>query len=151
MEEDLNQQEPTAEEKAKFENDVLKAAEEAMKMEAEANKVQSDYQEEDPKVGIVSDYLDRLLPPDWMGMDLYQRRQWLDNIENIGTERRETVSLIEIWAEALGKSADRFDRYSGAELRNILANMPEWVRVKDKFISTGPYGRQRYYKRRDCT
>ena len=37
MAEDLNQQEPTAEEKAKFENDVLKAAEEAMKMEAEAN------------------------------------------------------------------------------------------------------------------
>ena len=38
MAEDLNQQEPTAEEKAKFEADVLKAAEEAMKMEAEANK-----------------------------------------------------------------------------------------------------------------
>ena len=38
MAEDLNQQEPTAEEKAKFENDVLKAAEDAMKMEAEANK-----------------------------------------------------------------------------------------------------------------
>ena len=38
MAEDLNQQEPTAEEKAKFENDVLKAAEDAMKTEAEANK-----------------------------------------------------------------------------------------------------------------
>ena len=33
MAEDLNQQEPTAEEKAKFENDVLKAAEDAMKMD----------------------------------------------------------------------------------------------------------------------
>ena len=32
------EQEPTAEERAKFEQDVLKAAEEAMKMEAEANK-----------------------------------------------------------------------------------------------------------------
>ncbi len=38
MAEDLNQQEPTAEEKTKFEADVLKAAEDAMKMEAEANK-----------------------------------------------------------------------------------------------------------------
>lgn len=38
MAEDLNQQEPTAEEKAKFEADVLKAAEDAMKMEAEVNK-----------------------------------------------------------------------------------------------------------------
>ena len=37
MAEDLNEQEPTAEEKAKFEQDVLKAAEDAMKMEAEAN------------------------------------------------------------------------------------------------------------------
>ena len=38
MAEDLNEQEPTAEEKAKFEADVLKAVEDAMKMEAEANK-----------------------------------------------------------------------------------------------------------------
>lgn len=38
MAEDLNQQEPTAEERAKFEADVLKAAEEAMNMEAEAKK-----------------------------------------------------------------------------------------------------------------
>ena len=38
MAENLNEQEPTAEEKAKFEADVLKAAEDAMKMEAEANK-----------------------------------------------------------------------------------------------------------------
>ena len=38
MAENMNQeQEPTAEERAKFEQDVLKAAEEAMKMEAEAN------------------------------------------------------------------------------------------------------------------
>ena len=47
MAEDLNQQEPTAEEKAKFEQDVLKAAEEAMKMEAEANK--ADAQAEAPE------------------------------------------------------------------------------------------------------
>ena len=45
MAEDLNQ-EPTAEEKAKFEQDVMKAAEEAMKMEAEANK--ADAQAEAP-------------------------------------------------------------------------------------------------------
>ena len=42
MAEDKNEQEPTAEEKAKFEQDVLKAAEDAMKMEAEANKADAD-------------------------------------------------------------------------------------------------------------
>ncbi len=42
MAEDLNEQEPTAEEKAKFEADVLKAAEDAMKMEAEANKADAE-------------------------------------------------------------------------------------------------------------
>ena len=46
MAEDKNEQEPTAEEKAKFEQDVLKAAEEAMNMEAEANK--ADAQAEAP-------------------------------------------------------------------------------------------------------
>ena len=48
MAEDLNQQEPTAEEKAKFEADVLKAAEEAMKMEAEANKADAAEQPAEP-------------------------------------------------------------------------------------------------------
>jgi len=47
MAEDLNEQEPTAEEKAKFEQDVLKAAEDAMKMEAEANKADADQSESD--------------------------------------------------------------------------------------------------------
>lgn len=37
MAEDLNEQEPTAEEKAKFEADVLKAAEDAMKMDGSAS------------------------------------------------------------------------------------------------------------------
>ena len=37
MAEDLNEQEPTAEEKAKFEQDVLKAAEDAMKMDGSAS------------------------------------------------------------------------------------------------------------------
>ena len=45
MAEDLNQ-EPTAEEKAKFEQDVMKAAEEAMKMEAEANKAEAEKAED---------------------------------------------------------------------------------------------------------
>lgn len=42
MAEDLNQQEPTAEEKAKFEQDVLKAAEEAMKMDGSASSPTGD-------------------------------------------------------------------------------------------------------------
>ena len=42
MAEDLNQQEPTAEEKAKFEQDVLKAAEEAMKMDGSTNSPTGD-------------------------------------------------------------------------------------------------------------
>ena len=37
MAEDLNELEPTAEEKAKFEADVLKAAEDAMKMDGSAS------------------------------------------------------------------------------------------------------------------
>lgn len=42
MAEDLNQQEPTAEEKAKFEQDVLKAAEEALKMDGSTSSPTGD-------------------------------------------------------------------------------------------------------------
>ena len=119
------------------------------KLEAAARAVQEAYEEENPKVGIVAQYLDRLLPEAWPDMDLYARRMWLEGSE-VGTVPRTTVCTLEIWAEALGQSPDRLDRYAGADVRDVMAKLPRWRHQGPAKITAGPYGRQRYYKKEDA-
>lgn len=116
-------------------------------MEKVAREVQSMYEEENPNVGVVEEYLNRLLPEGWKDMDVYQRRNWLEG-KNEGTVERRTVSAVEVWVEALNGNPDRFDGHAGKTVRDIMAKLPEWKRQGNYFISTGPYGRQRYYARR---
>lgn len=117
-------------------------------LEAAARAVQETYEEENPHVGMVALYLERKLPEQWRSMDLYARRMWLEGTEQ-GTTERQTVCTLEIWAEALGQSPDRMDRYASAEIRDIMAKLPRWKHQGDAKITAGPYGRQRYYKRED--
>ena len=115
-------------------------------LEKVAREVQEAYEEENPKAGIVAEYLDRLLPEGWETQDIYTRRQWLET-DVLGTTRRTTVCTLEIWTEALGGNPDKLDRYAAKEIRDIMAGLPEWRHQGNKRVTVGPYGRQRYYER----
>ena len=115
-------------------------------MEQVAREVQEAYEEENPKAGIVADYLDRLLPAEWDDWDVYARRQWLET-DAEGVTARTTVCTLEIWTEALGGNPDKFDRYAGKEIADILAKLPEWKHQGSRKKTLRPYGRQRYYER----
>jgi predicted P-loop ATPase len=112
-----------------------------------AREVQESYEEENPRAGIIADYLDRLLPADWESMDLYARRAFLES-DTKGTIERSTVCALEIWAEVLGGNPERFDRYAIKEIRDILAQMPEWESQGRTQKTIKPYGRQRYFERK---
>lgn len=117
------------------------------KLEQVAREVQEAYEEENPKAGIIVDYLDRLLPENWPNMDTYSRRQWLET-GGEGTVQRQTVCTLEIWAEALGGNPDKLDRYAAKEIRDIMAALPDWRHRGNARTTARPYGRQRYYERR---
>ena len=117
------------------------------KLEQVAREVQEAYEEENPKAGIIVDYLDRLLPENWPHMDTYSRRQWLET-GGEGTVQRQTVCTLEIWAEALGGNPDKLDRYTAKEIRDIMATLPDWRHRGNARTTARPYGRQRYYERR---
>jgi predicted P-loop ATPase len=117
-------------------------------LEAVAREVQELYEEENPKVGLVAQYLERLLPEDWESKDSYSRRAWLESGE-LGTVPRETVCTMELWVEALGQNPDRFDRYATKEVREIMEKIPEWRHQGNAKLSIKPYGRQRYYKKEE--
>ena len=117
-------------------------------LEKAARAVQESYEEENPRAGIVADYLDRLLPLDWDDMDSYSRRAWLESNAE-GEVKRTSVCTLEIWVEALGGNPDRIDRYGAKEIRDIMASFPEWRHQGNKLKTLKPYGRQRYFERAD--
>ena len=56
---------------------------------------------------LVREYLETLLPEDWDGMDLFDRRSFLagvNNIGRVGTVARTRVCNMEIWCELLAKT-----------------------------------------------
>ena len=115
-------------------------------LEKLAREVQESYEEENPRAGLIAEYLDRLLPEGWDDMDLYARRQWLESPAQ-GTTQRTVVCTLEIWAEALNGNPERLDRYAGKEIRDIMAAMPDWKHQGAKQRTIKPYGRQKHYER----
>lgn len=115
------------------------------RLEAMAQQVQASYEEENPRVGMVLDYLERKLPADWADKTLNDRRYWLETAGDTGTEERVTVCTLEIWAEALNQNPDRLDRLATQEVRNIMLKIPGWKHQGNLKVMKKPYGRQRYY------
>lgn len=73
---------------------------------AQAYVAQQQAMESDDREGIITDYLDHLLPENWDGMDLYQRRSFLggsefDGAATVGTIIRDKVCVMEIWCQML--------------------------------------------------
>ena len=129
--------------------EIYKAGEELYlprTLEAIAREVQETYEEENPRAGIIADYLDRLLPAGWESMDLYARRSFLEG-DAEGVTPRKVVCILEIWAEALGGNPDKLDRYAIKEIQDVMAGLPGWRRSGNKRATIKPYGRQRYFER----
>ena len=85
--------------------------------------------------GIILDYLDKKLPDEWEGMDLYDRRTYLENY-NDGDEQagaaRERVCVLEIWCEALGNRKETLKNMNAREINGVLQNLPGWEPYKNK-------------------
>ena len=118
-------------------------------LEDTARDIQKCYEEENPRAGVVTKYLDKLLPENWNDMDTYTRREWLESSSDQGTVIRTTVCTMEIWAEALGGNPERIDRYSVKDINEMMSRLTDWEHQGNAKMNT-LYGRQRYYKRRDA-
>lgn len=113
----------------------------------EAVLEQAGAMEQDEREGIVRNYLSKLLPANWDDMDLYARRNFLDGdlTAEQGVNPRQTVSNMEIYAEAFGKDPTTMRKSDSYEIASIMSRIREWN--KQGFSSTKLYGRQRIYVR----
>ncbi|GKX27864.1 hypothetical protein SH1V18_03440 [Vallitalea longa] len=119
-------------------------------MEGMANKVQEQHTKVDERIGLVEDYLNTPIPEDWYDMDVFDRTNYIHNIDSIsqkGTILRNRISVIEVWTELFNGQKKDLDRRKSMEINNILKAIKGWEMYK-KSGGVGRikgYGRQRIY------
>ena len=93
-----------------------------------AKAAQRDAMETDDREGLVLEYLDKLLPEDWVKMDLTARRGFLrgdpfNGGDKVGTVKRQTVCVMEIWAECFCREPGAIKKTDRNEILSILAKL----------------------------
>ncbi len=102
----------------------------------------------DDRTGLIASYLDRPLPENWDSMELFERRDFLnDPLSEAGTKFRTRVCVAEVWAECLGKDPSDMDRYKTRSVNDILRILEDWEPAGNARVFP-VYGRQRYYQRK---
>ena len=105
--------------------------------------------ETDEREGLVSAYLDVLLPEDWNDRSIPDRKAFFDEFNGefqvAGSVERDGISIAEILTECLGHAKGRTGRKESNEVAGILRRLgyEPWA-VK----RLGPYGTQMVWKRR---
>lgn len=118
-------------------------------LEGEARVRQEVHTESDDRKGAIQEFLEKPLPDNWESLSLYDRRNYLnddDNITRKGTKVRTSVSVAEIWCELFGKPMGEMTRYNTRELNQIMRTIEGWENgtksKRDKI-----YGKQRVFVR----
>lgn len=113
-------------------------------LQTAAAEMQEEHTFRSVREDMVRDYLDRALPEDWKDRELYERIQWLENPNNIGTVIREKVCLLEIWCEVFNGNRTSFANTDQRELKAILDRLG-WRRTGNGRF--GIYGFQRAFQK----
>ena len=123
-------------------------------METLAKAEQREAMESDEREGLVRLYLDTLLPEDWSGMDIFERRNFFHGsdfgpAQRQGTVKRTSVSSMEIWCECFGKDRSNLRRSDSNEITGILKRIG-WQRAESK-VRIPLYGPQYIFVPKGCS
>lgn len=121
-------------------------------LEAEAQRRQDMHTEDNPKTGMVQEYLDKLLPENWAEMDLVARRNYIHAREfgeqPEGSQKRTRVCIMEIWMEFFEGDKQKLTPMLTRELNDIMKRLPGWrthAGGTGKLSFGKEYGYQRAY------
>ena len=122
-----------------------------------ATQYQNNAMEKDDRVGIVEKYLEEMLPDNWDGFSIEDRRYYFNKeFDTYHTPKepfgpaiyqREEISPMEIFCECFNKDKGDFDGKEGRAIAAILMQIEGWVKT-EKRKTMGPYGKQTVYIRK---
>ena len=119
-------------------------------LEAQSQVEQSAAMEQDDREGLVTAYLDLLLPENWADMDIYARQEYIRDpdapVQPKGMVRRDAVSNLEIWCECFGKRKEDIKPADSYAIAAMMLHIEGWHKTDER--KTQPlYGQQRLYRR----
>ncbi len=119
-------------------------------LETYSQTEQASAMEQDDREGLVSAYLNLLLPENWDTMDVYARQEYISDpkgpLQPKGTVSRCSVSNLEIWCECFGKRKEDIKPSDSYAIASIMLRIEDWQKTDERQTLT-IYGRQRLYKR----
>ncbi|HEY9060971.1 MAG TPA: virulence-associated E family protein [Pseudobacteroides sp.] len=113
--------------------------------ETEAKIQQEIHQVSNAKEGIVQEFVDRPVPPDWDKRGLAERRlYWSGEFGRVQCETvaRDRICALEIWCECLGGDIKHMKRSDAIEINAILSKLKGWIKYNNVY-RFGCYGMQK--------
>lgn len=117
--------------------------------EAKAKEVQSEHTEQNGKQGVVENFLESLVPKNWDERELDGRLMFYNggfSGEEKGTERRDRVCALEIWAELFKGDIKAYTQAQAREITGMLRQVKGWKFYGSTYCGK-PYGKQRAFVR----
>jgi len=124
-------------------------------LEQEANLIRERHKEENPKIGMIQEFLDREVPVDWYTRSIEDRvLYWrgLDDTffdDSIELMERDRICAAEIWCELFENKKGSSRPVDTKEINDIIRLIGGWGVTTDRIRFGGDYGIQRGF-RRDC-
>lgn len=110
-----------------------------------AEREQEAHKHEDPRKGIIEEFLKIPIPVNWYSMDADSRRLYDPKTYTGETMERDKICALEIWVECFHRAKADMAQGDTRQINNILVdilrNKPEWERYTLRF--GGDYGVQR--------
>lgn len=115
-----------------------------------AETVQEEHSEQSSKEGIIREFVQREILPDWDKRSITQRKMyWQADFQKDGiqTVPREKICAAEIWCECFGGDLRNIRRNDTIEINNILQKIPGWIKVQKTMRIGAEYGVQKGFIR----
>lgn len=113
----------------------------------EAESAQEAHKEVNPKEGVITDFIERRVPSEWIKYNLMARRtywatEWPKAVEE-NTVPRDRICAAEIWCECFNNELKFMQRKDTTEINGILGSLKNTEKVKTSQRFGPDYGKQR--------
>lgn len=113
-------------------------------LEVQARAVQSEHEEDDPRTGLIEEYLAKLLPDNWSDLESWDRVNYLQ--QPTGNCQRKRISAAEIWVECLGNRRGDMETWDARNICNIVRKIPGWFERRGR-VHVPNFGKQTVFER----
>ena len=119
-------------------------------MEETASEIQDEHIEDDGRMGLILEFLEKPITEEWYSLNLGMRRMALDSdLEGGKRIPRVRVCALEVWCECFGYDPGALTNGHARQINALLRKVPGWKPARSKLRFGSAYGIQKAYVRQN--